>query len=261
MRTQRVIELRQQRGLTQESAARIAGVSVATWRRLESEENANFRADTLRGIRRALGLSEKELDAVMSSSAKLSPTSPSDSERAWIDDFNRFYRNSILTPRQAASVSATLGSWRDDIDLWISSYYGGRDAQPLWETAPFDLLDLRVLIDVSDNTAWVAAFDERIEYAEKRMYSGIIVAKEPECFADEIIFGLAVASSREVFQDQMDVGTWSDLEAHEHDNDWDYDHIFEHLDWEWFLHGHDLVELGLTGRPPLTWFKRGAFAS
>jgi hypothetical protein len=50
---------------------------------------------------------------------------------------------------------------------------------------------------VSDNTAWAAAFDERIEYAEERMYSGRHRRTGAGVLADEVIFGPAVASSPE----------------------------------------------------------------
>jgi transcriptional regulator with XRE-family HTH domain len=52
---------RNELGITQAEAAAKAGISLATWRRFEQSPGLGYRADTIRGVERALKLARKEL--------------------------------------------------------------------------------------------------------------------------------------------------------------------------------------------------------
>jgi transcriptional regulator with XRE-family HTH domain len=58
---QKIIMLRDEKGLSQDKAAKVAGVSLRVWFKIEQEVNNNVKLDTLRKIAAAFELTLSQL--------------------------------------------------------------------------------------------------------------------------------------------------------------------------------------------------------
>ena len=117
-------------GLTQDEAARKAGVSLASWRRWELDPDS-VSVKTCVACEGVLE-SAAEFKRVFSKSCEAFTSSWKDSPR--------------LTPRQAYAIGLQLDFWADtDIAEWLQD-----PNVPLYEVSPFTHFDLRVLMHVGE---------------------------------------------------------------------------------------------------------------
>ena len=245
-------------GLTQTEAARRAGVSLATWRRWEEDP------DRVRLITRVACSSVLE----RASAQQLAlAQGDADFERAWRDSY-------MLTPRQASAIAMALNWWADtEIADWLKD-----PDTPLHEVAPFDQLDLRVMMLVGENRAWAAAARERCRAVAKELEQGTTPFDDRRsCFFDELLMALAVSAAQDHLSDSPELfehlspreGTLEDDEDGMHgDDDWDmvmanFDDDSSDLLWQSPIgqEGGAAVSILLADRPPSTWFDRKEDAS
>jgi transcriptional regulator with XRE-family HTH domain len=59
--SERVYSLREDRGLSQEKAAQLCGLSVSSWAKIEQDAAGNVRLDTLKKLAKAFGLTLSQL--------------------------------------------------------------------------------------------------------------------------------------------------------------------------------------------------------
>src|ERR1700730_8871659 len=99
--------------LTQQEAARRAGVSLATWRRFENEAAdagtlAGFRSDNIKGFGRTLGLSVQAVRQLMAATPADVPEHDSYSTAATVRLFNESFTGDPLTPADAMALAQTV---------------------------------------------------------------------------------------------------------------------------------------------------------
>ena len=246
-RTKRRVELE----LTQEEAARKAGVSLATWRRWELDPGSVSMKTRV--------ACEDVLEAT------------SDFERALSKSYEAFADSwkdsSTLTPRQAYAISLQLDLWADtDIAEWL------RDpSEPLHEVSPFDHFDLRVMMHVGENRAWAEGVRQRCYVVSDEIQSGTLPFDRPEPLIDEILIGAALDGAQGLLEDMPELfakipsrdGIFDDEHFEIGDDDWEvvaegFSDACGSDDWEIPLwKWHPLLPLVLTRRPPFTWFDLG----
>jgi len=251
--TQRV--LRENVGLTQTEAAAKARVSLATWRRWEADPE-RVSPDTASRCEAVLVAPEVTYD------------------RAWLDEINASWGSrERLTPRQAAAIAISLDIWGDlYLGEWLDS---SGDRTPLHEIAPFAFLDLRVMVLVAENPAWVALAKKRCHAVAQEMRSGVLPFDRPGCFFDEVIMAPALARAVDFLADESD--SLEGLPAYERaatgdiDDEHDEDHLLVDDDWDAVSDGfddaarfdawempsyaaHPLLGAVLRERHPFEWF-------
>lgn len=185
---------REAMGLSQTEAAWQAGLSLATWRRWERDPES---------VRRKTREScERVLDRENAMKRELAQWNR-DFELSWGDDYN-------LTPRQAASIAATLGLWNDEINFWV----GSADREPLHDIGPFHYFDLRVMCYVGDNRAWAAKVAERcIALSNELRHGKLPFDGDDDSYMDEVLVGVAIDAARDYLHD--DPEAFADISARE----------------------------------------------
>ncbi|MGI0522146.1 helix-turn-helix transcriptional regulator [Microbacterium maritypicum] len=230
--------LRKNLHLTQDTAAKLAGVSVATWRRWEHEPSS-VAVDSAASCERVLYRRPQE-------------HSDADFERAW-DGYSQ------ITPRQAYAIAAVLDLWADELATWIGSSHG----EPLHQIGPLASFDSRVMFYVGENLAFAGVVRDRCSAVAREIEEGVLPHMRPGRFIDEVLIGAALPSahahldempelferiSPRVVDDDEQVGDedWDVL------SDWIDDESYA-ADWEVPL-GLPTLPTLLEHRHPFTWF-------
>jgi hypothetical protein len=194
-------------GMTQADAASKAGVSLATWRRFEQSPSLGYRSDTIRGVLRALRLSQEDLASLLDGSGP----APIDrrSRGGWEAKWNELWNSSnwpSITPRMAAAIQAALDMARD----MLQSSVGDNNFDP--EDCPvLEQFDPRIFISVGNNPAWFRAATRRLDHLVKSMGKGLLIDESCECFADVALFAAAVRDAAAMWGDNEDMGVWANL--------------------------------------------------
>ncbi|MFI6321712.1 helix-turn-helix domain-containing protein [Nonomuraea sp. NPDC050556] len=194
--------------MTQQEAARRAGVSLATWRRFENETSSAadldaFRGETTKGFARTLGVAVTELRHLVDSDAPHPSTDPHEAAiRRTVEQFNQRFNGDPLTPQDAMALAQTVMfsdfapttdgkySTTGALSVGFSDYLKGEtviDEVPL-------LCDLPgwVLIQVNDH--WLSRMGECImrigdEIAERVRVPSL------RCIADEVAMSIVIMNS------------------------------------------------------------------
>ncbi len=190
---------------------------------------------------------------------------PSDADfRAWEDNLVSAWGTSAhLTVRQAATLTTLLLWWAEvTIPQWLDDPDG-----PLHRVAPFDGLDLRVMVLINENRAWAELAGQRCRAVGTQMASGILPSFGPHPrYFDEVLVALALQAAPAHMRDEdtMDPAslilprTPDEVTASEHG----WSDAVNRLDevaawWDWDVPtvpgSGDLRPL-LMARHPFTWF-------
>lgn len=238
-------------GLTQDEAARKAGVSLASWRRWELDPDS-VSVKTCVACEGVLE-SAAEFKRVFSKSCEAFTSSWKDSPR--------------LTPRQAYAIGLQLDFWADtDIAEWLQD-----PSVPLYEVSPFTHFDLRVLMHVGENRAWVEGVRQRCYVISDEIQSGTLPFDRPGPLIDEILIGASLDDAQTLLGEESEL--FAQIPSRERkgddekfeigDDDWDlvvdgFHDVCESEDWEIPLwKWHPLLPVVLAQRPPFTWFDLG----
>ncbi|WP_431957995.1 hypothetical protein [Nocardia lijiangensis] len=209
--------------LTQSEAARLAGVSVATWRRWENDPDdvsATTRKKCETALKKAGRAEDEERrgDRILQQQADL---------------FQKHWGESpFMTPRQALLVAYTLDFWADSKGFIL-------DGEPFHDGNPFQRFDLRVMMLINENPAWLKNAWQQCYSLSKLLQHGINPLRHRHCLFDELILLAAVDD----LQDEPDeehpwplpperVTDWTDVDAELgpiEDDDWERleSHILE----------------------------------
>ncbi len=178
-------------GLTQQEAARRAGVSLATWRRLEAaEESVTFRPSTVEAVERVLRLSRGGLRALRAGEdVGMPPTMVrSRADHEWLAAFAAF-DGGPLTRRQAFKLAMSVAGMDDDGFVGWDDYLAGRSTVD-------DLMFLSALPDwvlFMVNTHWLLRFRQTFLRLAERIDDGKV--PYPRCLADKVALWLMVLSA------------------------------------------------------------------
>ncbi|MDY3127087.1 MAG: helix-turn-helix transcriptional regulator [Corynebacterium sp.] len=246
-RSERRIELE----LTQVDAARQAKVSLATWRRWESDPDSVSVKTRIACEDVLEGTSAFERALVKSAEA-----------------FTSSWRNSPrLTPRQAYAIAVELDSWADgEITEWLQDPSG-----PLHEVAPFYHFDLRVMMLVGENRAWAEGVKQRCRVISNEIEVGSLPFGRTGPLIDEILIGAALDGAQSLLKDMPElferIPSQGAVDEDDFyligDDDWDvvldgFDDICRWDEWKIpILQGHPLLPAILAERHPFTWFDGG----
>lgn len=245
-------------GLTQTKAAMKAHVSVATWRRWEEDptsvsERSRKRCESVIGVahsraarvsRKALQDEARQLEAVWGSAK-------------------------VLTPRQAHHVATTLSVWGDgDLPFWVASR-----EEPLTEVGPFYYFDLRVMIRIDENRAFVQAVAERSRSLARDIVEGTFPSARSGPFIDDVLIAAALVASEDVQRGNPEAadhitarvagpGEDRDDASHVLDSDWDLvpgllDDLLDDA-WQVPVVGGPRLPALLEDRHPFTWLDESA---
>lgn len=227
---------REMLGLTQGEAARQAGISLATWRRIETGERISFRPDTLDRVERVLrlprggvellrqGFPPQELELV-----EFRPKSSKDR----IQKYNRSFRGDSLTPLQAhfLGMGPREAQFSEEYE-WKDLLKGETTAD---RVGPFSQLPDWVLFSV--NNVWLSRFRDTYIGIERRLDAGQV--PYPRCVAEEVALWIALDEATELMEDALKhaEGDYADLLREfdsygQRDHDWDVDALFQDLDFQ-----------------------------
>lgn len=245
-------ERRNELGLTQNSAAMNAGISLATWRRWEEDPEAvSFK--TREACERVLS-NETEFSRALAKSAAAF-------EAAWGN-------SGRLTPRHAYAIAMELDGWADtELSAWID-----QPDEPLHQVSPFDRFDLRVMMLVGESRAWAEAVRRRCYAVSDEIESGVLPFDRPGALIDEILIGAALDGAQTLLEKmpelfdriapRMGVEDEKNGDYNIGDADWDLvsDGFDDECRWdEWevpLYHDHPLLPAILADRHPYTWFDK-----
>lgn len=176
---------RSELGITQSEAARRAGISLATWRRWEDDPDSV--SDKTRSACEALIDRETQHAAALAESA-------ASFQAAWADDPN-------LTPRQAWAIATELDGWANlEIAEWLIHQNG-----PLHQIGPFDMFDLRVMMLVGENPAWVEAVRRRCNVVRDELESGVLPFDRPGPLIDGLLIWTALWGAEGMLTEMPDL--------------------------------------------------------
>lgn len=159
----------------QTEAARLAGVSLATWRRFENDPasvSAQSRNKCQKALEKMAGKPGREARMDLSL-ARLADQL----QEHWGD-------RHFMTPRQAALMTTALGLWDDERFLY----------DELSENGPFDMFAPTVMMHVHNNRPWAKAVYDRCKALHDLLTQGVNPLHVPHSFVDEV---LMVAACRE----------------------------------------------------------------
>lgn len=243
------VKQRVAKGLTQTEAARRASVSLATWRRWEADPSSVWKKTASKceqmlvgGV--AAGMGDAALRGIV---------------MAWGE-------SPRLTPRQAWALSATLDTWSDlYLKPWIAE-----PREPLHDVSPFCQFDLRVLVLVGENRAWVEGVRRRCDVLGEEIEQGVLPVDRPGPFIDEVLIAAALTEAPDMLEDEIELfegipprTAATDDEDQEYllgDDEWDlvtdlFDNDCRWSEWDIpVMHNHPLLPALLQVRPPHTWF-------
>lgn len=174
---------RGQLGITQAEAAAKADISVATWRRFEQSPGLGYRADTIRGVLRALRLSREELVQLLDGQGPAAIENPESAQHH--ANWNALWKKSTwpsITPRMAAAIQSELDSGRDILESDLANGTLHPEDSPLLHE-----FDLRVFIELGHNPVWFHAIVMRLVHLVDAMNKGssstsrVSVSQTPFC--------------------------------------------------------------------------------
>jgi transcriptional regulator with XRE-family HTH domain len=190
-------------GLTQQAAAQMAGVSVATWRRLESDSKARFRQSTVRAIEKVLRLPQASLEPLRAGVLPFD-IHLSDGRRptdvgfvAEASRYNANFDGDPLSPRMAASLAIDAEM---RVDFWDSVE---RDSLMKGEIAPWEvfLLDGEPLSLLSRvNLVWFERLARTWIELRRRLDEGEV--PYPRNLAEEVVLWQAIAAAEDDWADE-----------------------------------------------------------
>lgn len=178
-----VRDRREQLGMTQEQAAAHAGMSLATWRRLESPDGPDRpRRDTVEKLLRGLEINRRFWNSADPAPAILAETDRYEFDRQerpwmthqWLDVLAATWgaEDSELTPRQAVVMASMIG---EEEGAFLSSPTTERD----WSLSPvFGLLPPWAQIAVHGNDRWWQLAEDCLKRINAWLYG-------KECFQAE----------------------------------------------------------------------------
>jgi transcriptional regulator with XRE-family HTH domain len=257
-------EARQALDLSQAEAARRAGVSLATWRRWEEDPSA-VKPKTAAACAKAL------------TKIKVSGPEVPESPSGFADEFERAWGEcTYLSPRQAYSLALTLDHWADMVlEDWLTD----PKREPLHRVSPFHRLDLRVMMLIAENRAWVEAFRERCYAVAEEIAKGILPLDRQGCFVDELLIALAMDESAAMLREDPDAfekiparpgkhiedGEEIDLDDDSPTSDDEWGLVSDEFDdrcrWDQWevpaMKGYPLLPYVLADLHPLRWFDVG----
>ncbi len=172
--------------LTQAAAAQLAGVSVATWRRWENNPTEVSEA-TRRKCENALRKATKRTKANQALDRALAEQA-AQFERHWHDSL-------FMTPRQAHDLAGQMHLWADSSFFILDndSFHGG---------LPFDEFDLRVMMSIGENRAWLEQAGRRCHDLGDLLMHGINPLDHAHCLFDEVMLLAAVVELMETADDR-----------------------------------------------------------
>lgn len=269
---------RNELGITQAEAAAKAGISLATWRRFEQAPALGYRANTIRGVERALKLTRKEL-ATLLGEDQPAIAGQTEREKAWIGPWNELWGATSwpsISPRMACAIQVALDMGRDMLESALASSNFDPEEWPVLEE-----FDPRIFIEVGENKPWYRALAERMQHLVDAMSKGQLIDESCECFADAALFGAAVRhaiagwdEAAETWpgvsnalpaetgsaQDPVDGDDEDDWEEEEDDDDrWDLfvddlDDRMPYREWDCVFSEYRKTRHLLNHRPVKTWF-------
>jgi transcriptional regulator with XRE-family HTH domain len=266
---------RNELGITQAEAAAKAGISLATWRRFEQSPGLGYRADTIRGVERALKLARKELVNLLGEEQP-AIAMQTGKDRAWIAPWNELWGATnwpSISPLMACAIQAALDSGRDMLESALDDSNFDPEEWPV--LAEFDS---RIFVEVGENKPWYRALANRMQHLVDAMDKGQLIDESCECFADAALFGAAVRDASATWDD--DTEAWAgvsnvrpiDNDAAESpaasvDENWDDDYddrwdlFMDDLDnrmpyreWDCVFPEYRKTRHLLNHRPVKTWF-------
>ncbi|HTU05085.1 MAG TPA: helix-turn-helix transcriptional regulator [Trebonia sp.] len=267
---------RNELGITQAEAAAKAGISLATWRRFEQSPGLGYRADTIRGVERALKLARKELTNLLGEEQPAIAVQ-TEKEKAWIAPWNELWGATnwpSISPLMACAIQVALDSGRDMLESALDDSNFDPEEWPV--LAEFDS---RIFIEVGENKSWYRALAKRMRHLVDAMDKGQLIDESCECFADAALFGAAVRDAIATWDD--DTEAWAGVSnalpiendgaesrtADDEDEDWDdddddrWDPFVDDLDdrmpyreWDCVFPEYRKTRHLLNHRPVKTWF-------
>ena len=236
MGIEQLAQRRKQLDLTQVEAARLAGVSLATWRRFETSTDSGISEESLRPIARVLRIAPAVLERIRSdpdlSLEDVHMTEYKIPPPEWAEKFNEHFQSSPLTPLQAAALFLGARFLGDSEGVMWEELVTGRIK--VNEAEPFARLHPQVLFCV--NQAWLAEFLGTFLSIADELDRGRV--PYPACIAEEVALWLSLGVAED-FADVGDVehGPFSALNDGGEDGDWamlesalfQEDHHFEWL--------------------------------
>ncbi|WP_431873200.1 helix-turn-helix domain-containing protein [Amycolatopsis sacchari] len=120
---------REELGLTQQEAAGKAGVSLATWRRLEAandDQEASFRRATVQAVERVLRLPPGGVAALRAGGTSEAIGEHQQVGKGWLSTYGKSFKGDPLTPRQAFKLSMSVAGLEDDAFFGLDEYLQGK---------------------------------------------------------------------------------------------------------------------------------------
>lgn len=266
---------RNELGITQAEAAAKAGISLATWRRFEQSPGLGYRADTIRGVERALKLTRKELARLLGGEQPVI-AGQTDKLKAWIGPWNKLWAATTwpsISPLMACAIQVALDMGRDMLESAIDDSNFDPEDWPV-----LDEFDSRIFIEVGENKPWYRALAKRMRHLVEAMNKGQLIDESCECFADAALFGAAVRNAiatwdfdkeawagvsdvLPVERDEAEERTAEDDETGDDTDDDRWDLFEEDLDgrmpyreWDCVFPEYRMTRHLLNHRPVKTWF-------
>lgn len=188
-------ERREVLGLTQGEAATKAQLSLATWRRLESDDAASSpRRGTVAAVERALQLRPGGLAALLAGEQMPVPGVRVPPDEHWIDALEAF-TGDPLTPRQAYHLTLSVAGMEDDGFVGWDDYLQGKNT----------IDDLMMLPELPDwvlfmvNTVWLQRFRQVFVNLGRRIDRG--EPPYPRCMAERVALWIMFKSAQETEDD------------------------------------------------------------
>ncbi|MGI5501335.1 helix-turn-helix domain-containing protein [Lentzea sp. CA-135723] len=182
-----VRDRREQLGMTQGEAATKAGISLATWRRMETDDDASFRQTTVRAVEHVLRLPRGGL-ALLKAGGEPPPLTNNAHARIsdWIKRIASSFDGDPLTPRQAFKITMCTAGMEDDAFVqWDDYMKGDCGVDDLWMLS--ELPDWVLFIA---NNVWLQRFRTTIEKIGRRIDSGEV--PYPRCMAEQVALAIVL---------------------------------------------------------------------
>jgi hypothetical protein len=207
-------------------------------------------------------------------------------EESWQEAAIRLWGDARrLTPRQAVTVSMTLGMWVEQLDEWLEYHGDPRFGQePLAKIEPLVHFDARVLARLGDEEAFARNARDRCRVVADEVDRGLRPNERDGCYFDEVVFGLALdvgESEMEAFEEseafagvpatagnmnmdeEVDEDDDSDIILGDHDWGLALDIFANEAQWDdWgepvlggLLGASPILDQILEDRHPSTWFQ------
>ncbi|WP_072688404.1 helix-turn-helix domain-containing protein [Rhodococcus marinonascens] len=233
-------------GLTQQDAARRAGLSLATWRRLEGEGRPSARRSTVEAVERVLKLPRGGLEDLQVGREVPISTTPQSVEAGWIQRIATSFDGDPITSRQAFKIAIASSGMEDDSVSGWDDYLAGRCAVD--DLHLINRLPDWVLFTV--NSHWLNRFRATFVNIGDKICRGEV--PHPHCVAERVALWIAFQEARdcsdEIDHDMIDGegGCSAILPADpEFDDAWDSaeEALFTNLDFElmWLNHFTQLI--------------------